>query len=53
MIHGMEVRLTGDYDYTKEVSAEEAVEQIANAEQFLEAAKKTLGPAPNSESNES
>ncbi len=53
LIHGMEVRQTGDYDYTKEVSAEEAVEQIANAERFLEAATKILGPIPDSESAES
>lgn len=53
LIHGMELRLTGDYDYTKEVSAEEADEQIANAEQFLEAATKILGPIPDSESAES
>jgi len=53
LIHGMEVRLTGDYDYTKEVSDEEAAEQIANAEQFLLAAKNILGPPPNSEPNES
>jgi len=53
LIHGMEVRQTGDYDYTKEVSAEEAVEQIANAEHFLEAATKILGPIPDSESAES
>jgi uncharacterized protein (UPF0332 family) len=53
LIHGMEVRQTGDYDYMNEVSPEEAMEQIANAEQFLEAAAKILGPIPNSESNES
>jgi uncharacterized protein (UPF0332 family) len=52
LIHGMEVRQTGDYDYTKEVSPEEAVEQIANAEHFLEAANKILGPIPDSESPE-
>jgi uncharacterized protein (UPF0332 family) len=50
LIHGMEVRQTGDYDYTKEVSPEEAVDQIANAEHFLEAATKILGPIPDSES---
>jgi uncharacterized protein (UPF0332 family) len=52
LIHGMEVRQTGDYDYMKEVSREEAVEQIANAEHFLEAAAKILGPIPDSESTE-
>ena len=50
LIHGMELRLTGDYDYTKEVSPEEAVEQIGNAEHFLEAATRILGPIPDSES---
>jgi uncharacterized protein (UPF0332 family) len=49
----MEVRQTGDYDYTKEVSHEEAVGQIANAERFLEAATKILEPIPGSESAES
>jgi uncharacterized protein (UPF0332 family) len=53
LIHGMEVRHTGDYDYTKEVSPEEAAEQIANAEHFLESAAKILGPIPDSESAES
>jgi uncharacterized protein (UPF0332 family) len=52
LIHGMEVRLAGDYDYMKEVSAEEADEQIANAEQFLKAATKILGRTPGSESNQ-
>jgi uncharacterized protein (UPF0332 family) len=46
LIHGMEVRQTGDYDYTKEVSAEEALEQIANAERFLQASRKILGAMP-------
>ncbi|HXX22496.1 MAG TPA: HEPN domain-containing protein [Terriglobia bacterium] len=46
LIHGMEVRLTGDYDSTKEVSVEEAEEQIANAEQFMEVACQRLGVAP-------
>ena len=49
LIHGMEVRLTGDYDYMKEVSAEEADEQIANAQQFLKAATKILGRTLGSE----
>ena len=53
LIHGMEVRQTGDYDYTKEVSSDEAAEQIANAEHFLEVAAKILGPVPASESTES
>ena len=53
LIHGMEVRLTGGYDYTKEVSPEEAEEQITNAGHFLEAANKILGPIPDSESAES
>jgi uncharacterized protein (UPF0332 family) len=53
LIHGMEVRQTGDYDYTKEVSPEQALEQIANAEHFLEAATEILEPIPDSESAES
>ena len=52
LIHGMEVRLTGDYDYMKEVSAEEADEQIANAQQFLKAATKILGRTLGSESDQ-
>ncbi|HXX24735.1 MAG TPA: HEPN domain-containing protein [Terriglobia bacterium] len=43
LIHGMEVRLTGDYDSTKEVTTEEAAEQIANAEQFMKVARQRLG----------
>jgi uncharacterized protein (UPF0332 family) len=48
LIHGMEVRQAGDYDYMTEVSPEEAGEQIANAQQFLESATKILGSIPNS-----
>ena len=46
LIHGMEVRLTGDYDSSREVSTEEAAEQIANAEQFMEVARQCLGAFP-------
>ena len=46
LIHGMEARLTGDYDSTKEVSMDEAEEQIANAEQFMEVARQRLGNLP-------
>ena len=46
LIHGMEARVTGDYDSTKEVSVDEAEEQIANAEQFMEAARQRLGNLP-------
>jgi uncharacterized protein (UPF0332 family) len=46
LVHGMEARLTGDYDSTKEVSVDEAEEQIANAEQFMEAARQLLGNLP-------
>jgi uncharacterized protein (UPF0332 family) len=53
LIHGMEVRQTGDYDYMNEVSPEEAVQQITNAEQFLETAAKILGSIPQSASKES
>jgi uncharacterized protein (UPF0332 family) len=49
----MEVRQTGDYDYMNEVSPEEAVQQITNAEQFLETAAKILGSIPQSASKES
>jgi uncharacterized protein (UPF0332 family) len=53
LIHGMEVRQTGDYDYMTEVSPEEAEEQIANAQQFLESATKILGSIPHSGSTSS
>jgi uncharacterized protein (UPF0332 family) len=49
----MEVRQTGDYDCTKEVSPEEAAEQVANAEHFLETATKILGAIPDFESAQS
>lgn len=46
LIHGMELRHTGDYDYAKKVSAAEAAEQIAHAEEFCEAAARRLGSLP-------
>ena len=46
LIHGMEVRLTGDYDSAKEVSVDEAEEQIASAEQFMAVARQRLGNLP-------
>ena len=51
LIQGMEVRLIGDYDSTKEVSVEEAEEQIANAEQFMEVARDRLGNLPPMQKN--
>ncbi|MGO8815459.1 MAG: HEPN domain-containing protein [Terriglobia bacterium] len=52
LIHGMEVRQTGDYDYMNDVSPEEAEEQIMNAEKFLDAAAKLLGSISHSDSDE-
>jgi uncharacterized protein (UPF0332 family) len=49
LIHGMELRLTGDYDYTEEVSPEDAAEQIAEAEFFMDVAGKILGAGSRSE----
>jgi len=48
LIHGMELRHTGDYDYAKKVSPAQAAEQIAHAEEFCEAAARRLGPIPPS-----
>jgi uncharacterized protein (UPF0332 family) len=53
LIHGMEVRQTGDYDYMNQVSPEDAAQQIANAELFLETAAKILGSIPQSAPDES
>jgi uncharacterized protein (UPF0332 family) len=53
LIHGMEVRQTGDYDYMNRVSPEDAGQQIANAELFMEAAAKFLESIPHSASDES
>jgi uncharacterized protein (UPF0332 family) len=44
MLFGSQAR--GDYDSTKEVSVDEAEEQIANAEHFLEVARQRLGILP-------
>ena len=46
LIHGMEVRHTGDYGETKKVTASDSTEQIAQAEQFLELATRHLGVTP-------
>lgn len=46
LIRGMEVRQAGDYGGTRSVTAEEAKEQIAQAEQFVALAALQIGPLP-------
>jgi len=49
LIRGMEVRHAGDYEGPRKVSAEEAAEQIARAEKFIELAERMIGPMPETE----
>lgn len=46
LIRGMAVRHTSDYGRARSVTREEAAEQIARAEQFLELAERLIGPIP-------
>lgn len=49
LIEAMEVRHAGDYQGPRTVSAEEAAEQIARAEKFIELAARMIGPVPEAE----
>jgi len=49
LIRAMEVRHAGDYQGPRTVSAEEAAEQIARAEKFIELAARMIGPVPEAE----
>jgi uncharacterized protein (UPF0332 family) len=44
LLRGMEVRHAGDYGKARKVTLEEAEEQLARAEQFLELAERLIGP---------
>lgn len=44
LLRGMQVRHTGDYGMARKVTLEEAAEQIARAEEFLELAARLVGP---------
>jgi uncharacterized protein (UPF0332 family) len=46
LIRGMDVRHAGDYGKARSEPPEDAVEQIARAEKFLELAELHLGPIP-------
>jgi uncharacterized protein (UPF0332 family) len=51
LTRGMELRHTGDYGKSKQVTADEASEQIAHAEQFMQAAEQVIGPLPSKDEN--
>jgi len=53
LIGGMELRHTGDYGRSTRVTADEAAEQIAHAQQFLQVAEQMIGPIPSDEPNAS
>lgn len=44
LIRAEKLRITSDYDHRKTVTAEQAEEQIAHAEEFLEVAERVIGP---------
>jgi uncharacterized protein (UPF0332 family) len=44
LLSGFEVRLTGDYGRPKQVTREQAAEQIERAEQFIQLAERLIGP---------
>jgi uncharacterized protein (UPF0332 family) len=46
LIGGQDSRNVGDYDIRPGLSKDEAAEQIARAEQFLELAERLIGPIP-------
>jgi uncharacterized protein (UPF0332 family) len=46
LLRGMEVRHTGDYGRGKKVTPEEAAEQIAHAQEFLDLAERLLPTLP-------
>lgn len=49
LIEGQDKRNTGDYDIGVNLSAEQAAQQIAHAEEFIELARKLLGEPPAEE----
>jgi len=48
LVRGMEVRHVADYGNSKQVTAEEADEQINHAADFLALAERQIGPLPPS-----
>lgn len=46
LIRGMELRQAGDYGGVQSVTAEEAAEQITQAQRFIELAERLIGPIP-------
>lgn len=53
LTRGMELRHIGDYGRSTRVTAAEAAEQIAHAQQFLQVAQQVIGPIPSDEPNAS
>jgi len=49
LTQGMELRHTGDYGRSTRVTTDEAADQIAHAQQFLQAAEQLIGPIPSDE----
>lgn len=47
LIRAIEVRHAGDYGGVMSVTPEEAEEQLARAEQFLQPAERLIGPIPD------
>lgn len=52
LIEGQDKRNTGDYDIGINLSAEQAAQQIAHAEAFVDLAQKFLGELPAQDSDE-
>jgi uncharacterized protein (UPF0332 family) len=46
LLEAMEMRHAGDYEGPRTVTREEAAEQIARAEKFIELAERLIGPIP-------
>jgi len=49
LLEAMEMRHAGDYEGPRTVTREEAAEQIARAEKFIELAERIIGPIPETE----
>jgi uncharacterized protein (UPF0332 family) len=47
LIDAQEARITGDYEFGKEVTPEKCARHIGHAQQFLELAAQLLGPIPD------
>ncbi len=46
LIRAEKLRITSDYNHQQIVTTEQAKEQIAHAEEFLEVAERVIGPLP-------